>query len=100
MPPEARLVKRIQTYLSTRGARSFKIVGQDEGYQEAGIPDLLVCYRGFFVGIEVKQPGEVPKPRQLYVLDSIADAGGKAAWVHSVEEVEELLSELDRKEVI
>lgn len=99
MPPEARLVKRIQHYIEQKGGRSFKIVGDTEGLQEAGIPDLLVCYRGHFVGIEVKQPGEEASPRQKYILQTIERAGGTTAVVSSVEGVARLLSKLDRKEV-
>jgi hypothetical protein len=99
MPPEARLVGRIQRLIEEKGGRPFKIVGQDEGYQEAGIPDLLICYRGYFVGIEVKQPGAENNvsPRQRHVLRQIEAAGGITAVVSSVEEVARLLSKLDRK---
>jgi hypothetical protein len=93
MPPEARLVRRIQEYLISRRARPFKIMGNDEGLQETGIPDLLVCYFGQFIGIEVKQPGGRPSPRQLYVLRQIDLAGGITAVVSSLPEVKELLDD-------
>jgi hypothetical protein len=101
MPPEARLVKRIQHHLEQKGARPFKIMGQDEGYQEIGIPDLLVCFRGYFVGLEVKQPGEAKdvSPRQEYVLQSIKKAGGVAGVVTSIGDVDRLLAKIERREV-
>jgi hypothetical protein len=95
MPPEARLVKRIQAYITSKGGRSFKIVGNEEGRQEVGIPDLLVCYRGFFVGLEVKQPGaeHTVRPRQKRVLKQIEEAGGVAEVVSSVEDVRLIFEE-------
>jgi hypothetical protein len=100
MPPEAQLVKRIISYIDGRGGRCFKIVAEEGGRQESGIPDLLVCYRGFFVGIEAKTPAGKLRPRQRFVLASIEEAGGYTAVVRSLDEVEALLSEIDRKEVM
>lgn len=99
VPPEARLVVRIQKVLEELGARSFKIVGSDEGFQEVGIPDLLVCYRGFFIGLEVKQPGAEKdvSPRQSLVLKQIEEAGGIARVVSSVAQVRRILANVDRK---
>jgi hypothetical protein len=97
MQPERRLVNRIVRYLEGRGARPFKIQGEEGSYQEAGIPDLLVCYRGLFVGLEVKMPGNKASPSQLHVMRTIEKAGGITAVVYSVEEVEKLLAKIDRK---
>ena len=99
MPPEARLVKRIVAYIEGRGGRSFKIVGDEEGRQEAGIPDLLVCYKGFFIGLEVKQPGaeHTVRPRQKHILKQIEEAGGVAEVVSSVEQVAMILEVVPRR---
>jgi len=65
--------------------------------QEVGIPDLLICYRGRFVGLEGKQPGESPSPKQKQVLDEIESAGGYAIAFSTVEEVVALLADIDRE---
>jgi hypothetical protein len=96
MQPERRLVQKIQAYLEQQGARPFKIHG-DDSYQEAGIPDLLVCYRGRFIGLEVKLPGNTPSPLQEKVLREIKGSGGIAAVVTSVEQVRNLLAKLEKK---
>ena len=77
MPPEARLVGKIQRLIESKGGRPFKIVGDKNGFQEAGIPDILACYRGHFIGLEVKQPGAERdvSPRQQLVLRQIYAAG-------------------------
>ena len=91
--PEGKLVRKIQDRIEERGGRSFKIQGTDESFQEIGIPDLLVCYHGIFLGLEVKMPGEKPSPIQRQVLKSIEAAGGVARVVCSVEEVDEILDQ-------
>jgi hypothetical protein len=99
--PEGRLVKHIQKLVSEKGGRSFKIHGGGKGeeavFQEVGIPDLLVCYRGRFLGWEVKQPGEEPSRIQQYVLDEIEAAGGYPSVVTTVEEAAHLLTKVDKE---
>lgn len=55
-------------------------------YQEAGIPDLVGCFKGYFVGMEVKQPGEEPTPIQRANINDIISAGGYARVIDSVKE--------------
>ena len=95
--PEGRAVQRIRAYLEGRGAFVVKIHGGDNPFQEVGIPDLLVCYRGYFIGLEVKQPGEDPTQVQLAVGRRIESALGRFAIVSSVDDVERLLRKLRRK---
>lgn len=95
--PEGRIVKKIRTHLTERGAASFKIQGDGDSYQEAGLPDIFACYRGMFLGLEVKTESGKPSPIQLAVLKRIRDAGGVAAVVRSVADVERILASLDRK---
>lgn len=75
----------------------FNIHGGDNPYQDAGIPDLLVCWRGLFIALEVKQPGEKLSRLQEVTVDKIRRADGAAMRVDSVEAVEKLLSDLRRK---
>lgn len=50
------------------------------GYGKSGVPDIIVCLGGRFVGIEVKRPGKVPTPIQVRRMDEIRAAGGLAFW--------------------
>lgn len=59
---ESTISKNIRAALIARGARPIKYHGGP--YSEAGIPDLLVAYRGRFIFLETKQPGETPTPIQ------------------------------------
>ncbi len=61
------------------------------GVNLVGCPDLLVCYRGRFIALEVKEPrGRVSKI-QNKVLNDISVAGGWAVVVRSVDEALALL---------
>lgn len=57
----------------------------------AGQPDLLGCYKGKTLALEVKRPGGKPTPLQLAVLKKWEAAGAIAAVVTSVEEVKTIL---------
>lgn len=87
----------MKRYLASKGARAFKIQGGDESFQEVGIPDLLICYKGRFVGLEVKMPGGKLSAKQKAVLDEIANAGGIAAVVTTVGQVSHLLGKIDKE---
>lgn len=64
----------------------------------AGIPDIIGCYRGRFIGWEVKREAGIPaKPIQLFYLKRIRAAGGVAALIHSVEQARTILDRLDEK---
>lgn len=82
---ESRIVRKILKTLKKRGGFWRKIHGGP--FQESGLPDIIGCYQGKFVGFEVKQPGEDASPIQLHVLDEIHKSGGHAAIVESVEDV-------------
>ena len=63
-------------------------------YGTAGIPDLIVCYKGKFIGLECKQPGRKPTVLQKITLTKIARAKGIAKVVTSVEEVKEIIENI------
>ena len=56
-------------------------------YGTAGIPDVICCYRGRFIGLEVKtEKGKLTKLQEITIRE-IVKAGGTAVKVTSVEEV-------------
>jgi hypothetical protein len=50
------------------------------GRGKAGVPDIIACFNGRFVAIEVKRPGKKPTPLQIRRLLEIERAGGFALW--------------------
>jgi hypothetical protein len=95
--PEGKAKQAIKRYLEGEGAVVYAIHGGDGPFQEVGIPDLLACWHGYFVGIEVKQPGQKPTKLQQRNLDRIAAAGGLSLVATSVEDVVDYLSKRARK---
>ena len=90
--PETRLVAKIRRALMNEhpSAKLYKIHGSQ--YQEAGIPDIIGCVDGRFVGIEVKTPtGRVSKAQELQ-LRKLKAAGGIVGVARSVEEAMELVA--------
>lgn len=58
-------------------------------YARAGVPDILACSnQGKFIGIEVKRPGQKPKPIQQAFLDAINQLNGVAFSAVSAEDVQ------------
>lgn len=92
--PEARLQRKIQAALKSRGAWCFKIHGGPT--MMAGLPDLIMCYRGQFIGLEVKMPEGVVSAIQKRRIQEIRDAGGSAYVVRSVASAVRVLERVDR----
>ena len=90
MSSEKSIEQAIRRYLKGIGAKVEKI----HPWAHNGVPDLLGCYRGKFLALEVKKPGGVLSPLQQRELRQWAEAGAIAGRVESVEEVKELLSPL------
>ena len=51
-------------------------------YTKAGIPDLLVCCNGYFLGVELKAPNGKPSPLQIHNLKKIDESGGFAILLY------------------
>lgn len=77
MAQEKTFENKIKKYLESRGAWFVKYwVGAQ--YTKSGVPDILACVNGYFVGIEVKAPNGKPSEIQLYNVRKINAAGGFA----------------------
>jgi len=77
--------KKITTYLEQQGAYVVKVVAASK----KGVPDIIACYKGKFIAIEVKTPltrSNVSK-LQEYNLDSVAEAGGISGVAVEVEDI-------------
>ena len=63
------------------------------GMGRAGIPDIVACHNGKFVGIECKAGNNKPTALQERELNRILNAGGEA-FVINEENIEQLREEL------
>lgn len=91
---EGTLVAKIKKYLIKNGAYCENIWGG--GFQAAGIPDIIACYKGVFLGIEVKLDYNKPSEIQKAKLKLINNAGGIGIVAYSIDDVTEVLREVDR----
>lgn len=92
---ETQLTNKIKNYLHQQGAYVEKIHGG--GYQSAGIPDLLSCYKGKFLAIEVKTPtgkGKASDLQRLKIQD-IRQAGGVAFITDNLDDVKYYIELID-----
>ena len=74
MTPEAKVKKKVYKLLKDNGAYYLSpIMG---GYRKAGVPDIIACYKGKFLGIECKAGNNVPTKLQWANLKQIQNVGG------------------------
>jgi Holliday junction resolvase len=66
------------------------------GFGRSGVPDIICCANGVFLGVECKAGDNKPTELQLLEMKKIRDAGGKTLVVNeeNISELEELLKEL------
>ncbi len=83
--PETRLIKKILKCLQSEFP-GFYYKTHGNMYQKRGLPDIIGCYEGDFIGLEVKMPGKEPTAIQCDILSQIEQSGGNNCVVHSVEE--------------
>ena len=81
MADEKNFENRVKAYLRESGCWFLKYWG-GAAYTKSGIPDLLVCCRGRFMGVEIKAPGGKPTDLQIYNLRRIDTAGGLAILLY------------------
>lgn len=91
---ESKLSRKIMDALRGEGYFCFKVHGSE--FMMAGLPDIMVCAEGHFIGLETKLPetrGDV-SPRQAYVHGLIETAGGTARVVCSPDEALQVVKEV------
>lgn len=67
---------KVKKFLKEQGCWVLKT--WSNGVQRKGVPDLLVCCNGFFLGIELKNETGKPSDLQLWNIEEIKKSGGIA----------------------
>ena len=80
MTPEAKVKKAVVQVLKEVGAYYFYPV--TGGYGASGVPDVVACIGGAFVGIECKSGTNKPTKLQTMNLMQIEQAGGFATVIN------------------
>lgn len=90
---EAAVKDAVKALLRKHGAYWYMVV--PGGFGVRGVPDLLVCHKGRFLGLETKRAGVTKvSPFQEQQLEAIASAGGATMVVNArnLGELEEWLN--------
>lgn len=73
---EKNFENKVKEYLTSKGAWFVKFFANS--HTKKGVPDVLACVNGYFVGVEVKGDAGKPSKLQLRNIDKIRCAGGFA----------------------
>ena len=71
---EKNFENKVKQYLKSIDAYYFKVWGG--GFQQSGIPDVVACKNGIFIGIELKSSTGKPSELQKYNIKQINESGG------------------------
>ena len=94
---ESQLVTQVLAYLrSLDNCWAHKIHGSR--YSDAGEPDIDACIAGRTVKIELKMPGNKPKPVQMASMRRWERSGALVFWATSLDEVMTYLDFVDLPE--
>lgn len=80
---EKQFENKVKKFLKDK--RCWTLKTWSNGVQRSGVPDLLVCCDGYFIGVELKAENGKPSELQLYNLRKIEEAGGYAILLYPSE---------------
>jgi len=78
--PESKVKKQVKKILDDIGAYHFSPMM--DGYGRSGVPDIIACYKGKFIGIECKAGDNKPTLLQLRNIEGIKRNQGLAIVIN------------------
>ncbi len=94
LKPENTVQKEIIDLIEYRGGYVFKVIRANM----KGVSDLIACYKGFFIAIEVKKEGsswDDATKLQKKQIEWVREAKGIGEVCSSVDEVKRILDKID-----
>lgn len=97
--PEVKVKTAIKRLLVKHGAYYAMPIGS--GYGTTGVPDFLICVKGYFLAVEAKAGKNKPTALQERHLDQIAEAGGVSMVINedNLDQLDLVLTHLSNKEM-
>lgn len=86
MAEEKNLENRIKSFLKKEECWCLKYWAGG-GFTRSGIPDLLICCNGYFIGAELKASNGTPTELQIRELVKIQKASGIGVLIYPDDEV-------------
>lgn len=85
--------RNIVKFLEKEGAYVVKVITASK----KGVPDVIACYRGRFIAIEVKTPDTMndASPLQLYNLGTIKEAEGYSIVACEIAPINLIINTID-----
>lgn len=80
MGPEKSFENKVKKYIEDQGGWQVKFFANK--MTKEGIPDVLACVNGYFLGLEIKAQNGKPSDLQIYHCNGIRKAGGFAFIVY------------------
>lgn len=87
---------KVKEFLKTQNCYYVKQFGC--AFTKSGIPDLLICCNGYFLGVELKAEKGRLAPLQIYNLEQIKKAGGisLALYPKDFDDFKKLIKDLQK----
>ena len=79
--PEGKVKRKINEWLDIHMPGHWRVMPRGGPFGKAGCPDILICWMGIFIAIEVKSDTGEASAMQMMNLKMIQRAGGIAALV-------------------
>lgn len=95
MTPEGKVKKELDEYLETLKPNVWWFKPMTFGYGKSGVPDYIICYRGFFLAPETKKKGGKNEPWQDRQQEEIRRAGGQSERITDLEAVKAWVAQID-----
>ena len=94
--PESKIKKKVHALLKEHGAYAVNYIGGQ--YANAGTPDILVCYKKRFMGVECKAGRGKLTMLQFKNLRDITTAGGTSLVINetNLQDLQEALNAIDQ----
>jgi Holliday junction resolvase len=80
MTPEGKVKKQVKKILDDVGAYHFSPM--TAGYGRSGVPDIIACVKGKFIGVECKAGKNEPTLLQKHNMKLINQSGGLSIVVN------------------
>ena len=95
MTPEGKVKKQVKKILDDVGAYHFSPM--TAGYGRSGVPDIIACVKGKFIGIECKAGKNEPTLLQKHNMKLINQSGGLSIVVNegNIESLLTLVKEIE-----
>ena len=92
--PEKKVKRKVMEQL--KAMKAYTVTPMTSGFGNSGVPDVLCCYKGRFIGIECKANGGKATALQIHNLNSIEIAGG-ITFIINESNVDDLTNMIEEK---